>query len=306
MYLATCLLLACFSYARGKPIDECIHDPNFMLNLEQHNKIAYYNLQSLHRSNHGWIFVNKKDGVTVHKRFLQDAPVYLSANDVIAGKKHAIVKSTGIIDAPPKDVFDLFLNNDRVKEYNEHCEVLKDVHTLPRQGLVSWSKIAWAASPKYSPFKAREFCSVVSYLQHANNGTYYILNRPAYLSMCPNHKGRYVKATILLAGNILEPHGDDGKQTKLTQIAHINPGGGADTAAIAWLINKVCAVGPPSFVRKLEVAARKTVAVRQGLEGPIWASGMFSWLNLRTEKGMPPITSNKGCMLRPRPTIKLI
>ena len=38
-------------------------------------------------------------------------------------------------------------------------------------------------------------------------------------------------------------------------------GGGADTPAIAWLINKLCAVGPPTFVRKLEVAAKKPVGL---------------------------------------------
>lgn len=69
-----------------------------------------------------WTFVNKKDGVTVHKRYLQEAPIYLSDEDIIAGKKHALVKSSGVIDAPPKAVFELFLNNKRVKEYNEHCK----------------------------------------------------------------------------------------------------------------------------------------------------------------------------------------
>ena len=44
-----------------------------------------------------------------------------------------------------------------------------------------------------------------------------------------------VRATILLAGNILEPYGSDQMSTKLTQIAHVNPGGGADTPAIAWV-----------------------------------------------------------------------
>ena len=44
-----------------------------------------------------------------------------------------------------------------------------------------------------------------------------------------------VRATVLLAGNIIEPHGENGAWTKLTQIAHVNPGGAADTPAIAWV-----------------------------------------------------------------------
>ena len=37
----------------------------------------------------------------------------------------------------------------------------------------------------------------------------------------------------------------------------ITSGGGADTPALAWLVNKLCAMGPPTFVRKLEFAALK-------------------------------------------------
>ena len=38
----------------------------------------------------------------------------------------------------------------------------------------------------------------------------------------------------------------------------MNPGGAGDTAAVAFVINKLCAVGPPNFIRKLEIAAQKT------------------------------------------------
>jgi len=60
---------------------------------------------------------------------------------------------------------------------------------------------------------------------------------------------------VLLAGNIITPYGNG--KTKLVQVAHINPGGGADTKAAAWIINKLCGVGPPTFIRNLEKAAQK-------------------------------------------------
>jgi hypothetical protein len=80
------------------------------------------------------------------------------------------------------------------------------------------------------------------------------LNRPAYV---PSHRknDKYIRATVLLAGNIIIPHGKD--KSKLIQVAHVNPGGGADTKAAAWIINKLCGVGPPTFIRKLEKAAQK-------------------------------------------------
>ena len=83
-----------------------------------------------------------------------------------------------------------------------------------------WTKITWAFGPKYGPFKPRDFCSVVHYIKYSN-GTSVILNRPSYDANCaPTSK--YVRATILLAANIIKPYGNG--QTHVTQIAHVNPG----------------------------------------------------------------------------------
>ena len=86
-----------------------------------------------------------------------------------------------------------------------------------------------------------------------------ITNRPAYHPDFPPNK-KYVRATLLLVGNIIEPVMGKGNEqhTRLTQVAHINPGGAADTSAAAFVINKLCAVGPPSFIKKLEAAAQKS------------------------------------------------
>lgn len=86
-----------------------------------------------------------------------------------------------------------------------------------------------------------------------------ITNRPAYHPDFPP-SSKYVRATLLLVGNIIEPIlGKENEQhTRLTQVAHINPGGAADTSAAAFVINKLCAVGPPSFIKKLEAAAQKS------------------------------------------------
>jgi hypothetical protein len=117
-----------------------------------------------------------------------------------------------------------------------------------------WSKISYAVTPTYSPFKSRDFLSVVHYNKFCN-GTSVIVNRPAYLASHPPTE-LHVRATVLLAGNIIRPYGESGNRTHLTVIAQVNPGGGADTPAAAWLINKLCAVGPPQFMRRLETAAQ--------------------------------------------------
>ena len=112
--------------------------------------------------------------------------------------------------------------------------------------------------PSYGPFKARDYVSVVNFKKF-NNGTFMITNRPAYHPDFPP-SSKYVRATLLLVGNIIEPIlGKENQQhTRLTQVAHINPGGAADTSAAAFVINKLCAVGPPSFIKKLENAAQKS------------------------------------------------
>ena len=114
------------------------------------------------------------------------------------------------------------------------------------------------SGPSYGPFKARDYVSVVNFKEF-NNGTFMITNRPAYHPDFPPNK-KYVRATLLLVGNIIEPVMGIGNEqhTRLTQVAHINPGGAADTSAAAFVINKLCAVGPPSFIKKLEAAAQKS------------------------------------------------
>ena len=70
--------------------------------------------------------------------------------------KHACVKSVGIIDAPPEKVFQLFENNDRVCEYNEHVKIVEDAMSIPiksNYGGKTWAKVTWNTTPSYGPFK---------------------------------------------------------------------------------------------------------------------------------------------------------
>eukprot|EP01038_Epipyxis_sp_PR26KG_P007752 gene7752-10530_t len=230
------------------------NDKRFIDLIDCQNKEALTILERILSTKDGWEFVTNRDGVVVERRYMSSGS-FVSPEDAAKGSKHACVKSSGIINAPPEAVFKLFLDNTRVREYNEHCINIKDVLYLPRIVGNQWSKLVWASGPKYGPFKARDFFSVVNYIQYSN-GTSLILNRPAYRDdYKPSSK--FIRATVLLAGNVIAPYGKD--QTYLTQVAHLNPGGGADTKAAAWIINKLCAVGPPGFIRKLERAAQKPI-----------------------------------------------
>ena len=242
-------------------------DAAFIENLEAHNEEAYEMVMALQRSEgSGWKHVvTTPSGVTVETRKMPTGTFTISS-DAAAGEKHAGVKTTGTIKAPPEEVFKLFINNDRVNEYNEHIVKIEDVEgVLPTENArdrngkgLRWTKMAWSSSPRYGPLKARDFLSVVNFHKR-DDGSYVIINRPGYLTTYPV-VSKYTRATVLLAGNIIEPHPmHPNEWTSLTQIAHVNPGGIADSKIAASIINSVCAKGPPAFFAGLERAALKTL-----------------------------------------------
>ena len=228
-------------------------DAVFYSKVEKDNKAAFDLLSRLMTSKKGWTHVATTTGVTVERRILAPGPFVDKADAAKAGK-HACVKSTGMMNCEAEKVFRMFMDRSRVGEYNEHVSELRDVHFFPKKSSDHFTKITWACGPKYGPFKPRDFLSVVHFQKYAN-GTYVILNRPAYHSEW-KPSAKYVRATVLLAGNVIEPRGSG--RCYMTQVAHINPGGVADTPAVAWVINKLCATGPPAFFRKLEKAVQRT------------------------------------------------
>lgn len=243
------ILIICSSYK---------HSNSYFNRVEQHNKEALELLNSINYNQEDWTDVSNKNGVHVQRRYLK-AGSFVSKADAMAGQKHACIKATGIIkNISPDTLFQLFLDNSRVSEYNEHCIHVKDVHYFPSKNKNSWSKLTWAVGPKYGPFKPRDFCSFVNYNKYTN-GTRIVLNRPGYHDSYKPNPNKHVRATVLLAANIMEPYYDKdvGLSTKYTQIAHVNPGGATDNTAIAYIINSLCAVGPPTFIRKLEQSAIK-------------------------------------------------
>jgi hypothetical protein len=59
-------------------------------------------------------------------------------------------------------------------------------------------------------------------------------------------------------------------------------GGAADTAAAAFVINKLCAMGPPNFIRKLEAAAQKSDKKNKKFGQNKWPEfGKNKWPNLK-------------------------
>ena len=154
----------------------------------------------------------------VLKRFLRAGP-FVSAKDSQRGEKHVCVKSFGYLDATPEAVFRMFVDKSFVRSYNEHIVSMEDrAEFLPTSSssivqqspcVKCWSKLTWSSTPSYGIlFKARDFFSVVHF-RAFRDGSYIVVNRPAYHSSDPamgnKRDGKFVRATILLAGNIIRP-----------------------------------------------------------------------------------------------------
>jgi hypothetical protein len=228
-------------------------DRQFFNSIDEDNDEALKLLYNLVATNDGWAYVANNSGVLVERRLMSAGP-FVSSHDAEKGFKHACVKSTAVLNASAEDVFNIFLNTERSKEYNEHIATIKDLYQpTVTPSTKQWSKVSYATGPPLALFKARDFCSVVNYIKLPDQ-SFVILNRPAYFSKVKPTK-KFVRATILLAGNIIKPLGP--KKSEIIMLAHVNPGGAADTKAAAFFINQLCAMGPPTFLRKLEIAANK-------------------------------------------------
>lgn len=60
----------------------------------------------------------------------------------------------------------------RGQEYNDNCKEVRDLERLSDD-----TKISWAATPRYRPFKARDFVTAVHY-RTLEDGTMMVVNRP--------------------------------------------------------------------------------------------------------------------------------
>jgi len=186
----------------------------------------------------GWEHVLTEDGVKVYRKKMLDVP---------GGEKFYCIKAVGVIKAKANDVYDLLKDASRVEEYNDECEDIQELQALSED-----TRVTWASSKTYFPFKPREVITRVHNTQ-LKDGTYVIMSKSEDVDSpdCASNKD-FVRTDVLLAGNVMRPCADDPTKTEFTTIAHINPGGAAETHLGAQITNRICTHGPVSFIRKLE------------------------------------------------------
>lgn len=201
----------------------------------------------------GWEEVARTAGerpiVVWNKRLEPGSHCANEAADDEAAAKFAAVKTSAVLAAAPEAVYQLFLDNTRVGEYNEMCQQLEDVQWLDPN-----TKVAWSVTGRFGPFKPRDFVTVVHFRQ-GKDGALMAVNRPAtHPAKLPGET--HQRGELLLAGNVIEPVPGRPDQARLTMITHCNPGGVADNAVGAMVVNKLSKKSPIDFVRKVEAAAQ--------------------------------------------------
>jgi len=195
-----------------------------------------------------WTQISDSDGIKVWRTMLPDS-LLVAGRPLGPSAKFYCVMSSGVLDAPPEQVYTYFVDNSRVHEYNEFCKQVKDLEYLDAN-----TKITWSASGRVGPFKERDFVTRVHY-RTAPDGSLIIANRAETHPTAPE-TDRFLRMEIMIGGNVLRPvREEDGSldhsRTNITVLTHVNPGGIAETRLGTMILNSAAASGPIKFIQGL-------------------------------------------------------
>jgi len=199
-----------------------------------------------------WQHIVDKDGVNVWKTSADVKNCAAGVSSASTGAADAVtVRSEALMDASPRAVYDLFMDDARVHEYNENCVELADIERISRE-----TKINWCATGKFGPFKARDFVTVVYFreLKEEEGGGYVSLAANVEHPKLPPADG-YVRSEIQLAATFMKPVPGEPNKTKLVQMTQIGQMGGVADSAIAKRITQNLAEkAPVEFMKKFNHA----------------------------------------------------
>mmetsp|Transcript_921 Transcript_921/g.3128 ORF Transcript_921/g.3128 Transcript_921/m.3128 type:complete len:308 (+) Transcript_921:30-953(+) len=163
----------------------------------------------------------------------------------ISEQRHACILAKGVIDAPASDVYELFRDSAKAKDFNEYCDECVDVGRLDAN-----VKVSWSATKKIGVFKPRDFVTLCHFTKLAD-GSRCVVNRAVDGFKEPSHK--YQRGEIVIAANIVKalPNG----KSHLTLLTQVNPRGAVDTPLGAKIANHLVKTSPVQFFDHIERAA---------------------------------------------------
>jgi len=207
----------------------------------------------------GWAPLSNKDGIDVYKRSGGDVAlgsyppgVGAKASD---SSKFLCLWAKAEIDAPIDKVYNLFLSNDYVLQYNPMCQECRDVGWLDPA-----TKITWATSKRVGPIFSRDFVTRCHY-RKLRDGSLVLATMSEQLP-CLEFQAQGLSATpycrmeVTLAGYVLRSI-DGGTKTEFNMLSLSNPGGVFDSQLGAAVANMVAATGPINFITLLRKMSRQ-------------------------------------------------
>mmetsp|Transcript_51791 Transcript_51791/g.105408 ORF Transcript_51791/g.105408 Transcript_51791/m.105408 type:complete len:518 (+) Transcript_51791:192-1745(+) len=196
------------------------------------------------REDSSWESVSDEGGLTVWRKYFSKDTAFAGKN-IGSAAKFACVKARSVIDAPLETVYELFLDNTRVQEYNEYCKDVVDLEWLDQSTKVthSFTGRPWS----------RDFVTRVHYRSLGEDAR--IVVSRAEDHPLAQEMGGYTRMEMALGANIMQRCPDDPSKTEFTLITHVNPGGFASTQFGAAVTNRLSTESPRVFLTKLARAA---------------------------------------------------
>ncbi len=184
-------------------------------------------------------------------------------------------------------MYSLFVDNQRVHEYNEYCKEVKDLEWLDPTTKITYSLTGRPWS--------RDFVTRVHYCT-LPDATKVIVNRAEEHELAPI-RPNFTRMTMPLGANILRSVKGDQSKTEVTLITHVNPGGFAQTHFGAMVTNRLSTDSPRQFLSKLNAVAHRSTVPKRSAENKNREDKPKQWrFGLRTILGK---FSSKGRAIAP-------
>jgi len=211
-----------------------------------------------------WELINECDGVKVWRTFENIKELHSSSSRTASLARNnnnnskndvAVIRSEVILNSSPQKVYQLFMDNSRVHEYNENCVELHDIEYLNDN-----TKVNWCATGKFGPFKARDFVTAVHFRELV--GRHRASFGVGYVSIAANIEhsklpptSNYVRSQIQLAATLMIPIPGQPNKTKFIQVTQVGElGGVADSKMAKKITQGLAEKAPVDFCKKFDQA----------------------------------------------------
>ena len=207
-----------------------------------------------------WELINECDGVKVWRTFENIKEMHSSTStnkNKSSNNDVAVIRSEVILNSSPQKVYQLFMDNSRVHEYNENCVELHDIEYLNHN-----TKVNWCATGKFGPFKARDFVTAVHFRELVGRRNRVTSSGVGYVSIAANIQHsklppttHYVRSEIQLAATLMIPLPGQPNKTKFIQVTQVGQlGGVADSKMAKKITQGLAEKAPVDFCKKFDQA----------------------------------------------------